>query len=168
MKTVVQPVNVIIHAKDIFAERKKNAWLLRTHLVQSFCVLKYQFVCRSFKETLAFDVFPLVLARWLIIYLSKGRPKILYSNPCEEGTPLTDELSGVPIVCAVNDTNQSVCPALYSCTRVPGIAYSVCCPDVEEQEVHEQKSESTTKISREDSSAEEYQPSDEPRPQTSE
>lgn len=65
--------------------------------------------------------------------LCKGRPKVLYSNPCEEGAPLTNELTGTPIICAVNDSKESICPALYECTRVKGIAYSVCCPETQKQ-----------------------------------
>lgn len=54
---------------------------------------------------------------------------MVYANPCEQGTPLTDDLSGAPIACALRqDEDGTVCPSDYQCTAVAGSTQAVCCP----------------------------------------
>ncbi|KAF5273134.1 hypothetical protein FQA39_LY07624 [Lamprigera yunnana] len=60
------------------------------------------------------------------------RPKIVYVNPCKDGTPLTDDLSGVPISCGLRTEEGNQCPIKYECSAVAGSTQSVCCPRVEE------------------------------------
>ncbi|KAJ8960315.1 hypothetical protein NQ318_004047, partial [Aromia moschata] len=60
------------------------------------------------------------------------RPKAVYANPCDSGTPLTDDLSGAPVACALRSEDGTVCPATYDCTSVPGSTQAVCCPKSEE------------------------------------
>lgn len=58
-----------------------------------------------------------------------GRPKTIYANPCEHGVPLTDDLSGTPIACALGSTEEgTLCPNNHKCTSVAGSTQSVCCP----------------------------------------
>ncbi|XP_057651996.1 uncharacterized protein LOC130891358 isoform X1 [Diorhabda carinulata] len=61
------------------------------------------------------------------------RPKAVYANPCETGTPLTDDLRGAPVACALRSENGIVCPSSYECTAVPGSTQAVCCPVLEEE-----------------------------------
>ncbi|XP_018322456.1 balbiani ring protein 3 isoform X2 [Agrilus planipennis] len=57
------------------------------------------------------------------------RPKTIYANPCSLGTPLTDDITGAPIACALrSDEIGTVCPLNYECISVPGSTQSVCCP----------------------------------------
>ncbi|CAH1111232.1 unnamed protein product [Psylliodes chrysocephalus] len=56
------------------------------------------------------------------------RPKAVYANPCETGTPLTDDLRGAPVACALRSENGIVCPSSYECTAVAGSTQAVCCP----------------------------------------
>lgn len=63
-----------------------------------------------------------------------GRPKAIYANPCEQGTPLTDDLSGAPVACALRTEDGTVCPSSYECTAVAGSTQAVCCPKTEELE----------------------------------
>ena len=63
-----------------------------------------------------------------------GRPKTVYANPCDQGTPLTDDLSGAPVACALRSEDGTVCPSAYECTAVPGSTQAVCCPIEEEVE----------------------------------
>ncbi|XP_066152915.1 uncharacterized protein [Euwallacea fornicatus] len=56
------------------------------------------------------------------------RPKAIYANPCERGTPLTDDLSGAPVACALRSEEGTICPKYYDCTAVPGSTQAVCCP----------------------------------------
>ncbi|XP_050296435.1 kielin/chordin-like protein [Anthonomus grandis grandis] len=56
------------------------------------------------------------------------RPKAVYANPCEQGTPLTDDLSGAPVACALRSEDGTLCPSSYECTAVPGSTQAVCCP----------------------------------------
>ncbi|XP_019877040.1 balbiani ring protein 3 [Aethina tumida] len=62
------------------------------------------------------------------------RPKAIYANPCEQGTPLTDDLSGAPVACALRTEDGTVCPSSYECTAVAGSTQAVCCPKTEELE----------------------------------
>ncbi|XP_060536767.1 fibrillin-1-like isoform X2 [Cylas formicarius] len=69
------------------------------------------------------------------------RPKTVYANPCEEGTPLTDDLSGAPVACALRSEDGTVCPSSYECTAVPGSTQAVCCPFGEVDEYQGEASE---------------------------
>lgn len=84
---------------------------------------------------------------------SKGRPKAVYANPCDTGAPLTDDLSGAPVACALRSEDGTICPQAYECTAVPGSTQAVCCPTTEEEMTAE--------------SSEDYSQTDD-RPQTSE
>uniref|UniRef100_A0A1Y1L736 Thyroglobulin type-1 domain-containing protein n=1 Tax=Photinus pyralis TaxID=7054 RepID=A0A1Y1L736_PHOPY len=55
------------------------------------------------------------------------RPKAAYVNPCKRGTPLTDDLRGVPVACT------DMCPQNFECTTVAGSPNSVCCPAFEDE-----------------------------------
>lgn len=57
-----------------------------------------------------------------------GRPKVLYNNPCEVGTPLTDTITESPITCSLKVGDTDKCPPLYTCTKVFASKHSVCCP----------------------------------------
>ncbi|XP_074036900.1 uncharacterized protein [Leptinotarsa decemlineata] len=59
------------------------------------------------------------------------RPKAVYANPCESGTPLTDDLRGAPVACALRSENGIVCPPTHECTAVAGSTQAVCCPILE-------------------------------------
>ncbi|XP_076257897.1 uncharacterized protein LOC143194965 [Rhynchophorus ferrugineus] len=63
------------------------------------------------------------------------RPKAVYANPCEQGTPLTDDLSGAPVACALKSEDGTVCPSTYECTAVPGSTQAVCCPNENKEEL---------------------------------
>ncbi|XP_026734373.1 neurogenic locus notch homolog protein 1-like isoform X1 [Trichoplusia ni] len=52
------------------------------------------------------------------------RPRISYENPCEIGTPASDE-EGSLATCSA----ESACPAGHACTRGRHTGVSVCCPD---------------------------------------
>ncbi|CAG9764049.1 unnamed protein product [Ceutorhynchus assimilis] len=71
------------------------------------------------------------------------RPKAVYANPCEQGTPLTDDLSGAPVACALRSEDGTVCPNSYDCTAVPGSTQAVCCPleGIDEVELEGEASE---------------------------
>ncbi|XP_045483161.1 balbiani ring protein 3-like [Harmonia axyridis] len=56
------------------------------------------------------------------------RPKAVYANPCERGTPLTDDMSGAPVACALRDEDGTVCPSNHECKAVVGSTQAVCCP----------------------------------------
>lgn len=56
------------------------------------------------------------------------RPKVLYNNPCEVGTPLTDTITESPITCSLKVGDTDKCPPLYTCTKVFASKHSVCCP----------------------------------------
>lgn len=63
------------------------------------------------------------------------RPKAVYTNPCPKaGTPLTDDLSGAPVACALRSEEGTVCPSNYECLAVPGSTQAVCCPKLDELE----------------------------------
>lgn len=65
--------------------------------------------------------------------METGRPKAVYANPCDQGSPLTDDISGAPVACALRSEDGTVCPATYECTAVPGSTQAVCCPHNEEE-----------------------------------
>lgn len=77
------------------------------------------------------------------VYFFVGRPKAIYANPCEIGAPLTHEISGAPLACALRSENGIVCPLNYECTSVAGSTQSVCCPvmDAETTEMSQDYSE---------------------------
>lgn len=56
------------------------------------------------------------------------RPKQVYTNPCKKGTPMTDDLSGAPIACALREDDGALCPDTHECSAVPGSTQAVCCP----------------------------------------
>ncbi|KAH1000715.1 neurogenic locus notch homolog protein 3 isoform X1 [Dendroctonus ponderosae] len=56
------------------------------------------------------------------------RPKAVYANPCLQGTPLTDDLIGAPVACALRSEEGTICPNAFECTSVPGSTQAVCCP----------------------------------------
>ncbi|KAF5293262.1 hypothetical protein FQR65_LT11002 [Abscondita terminalis] len=60
------------------------------------------------------------------------RPKIVYVNPCKQGAPLTDDLSGIPISCDLRTNEGTRCPEKYDCSAVAGSTQSVCCPQPDE------------------------------------
>lgn len=62
-----------------------------------------------------------------------GRPKAIYANPCEIGTPLTHDISGAPVACALRSEDGIVCPFNYECTAVAGSTQAVCCPVMESE-----------------------------------
>ncbi|KAL1501147.1 hypothetical protein ABEB36_006531 [Hypothenemus hampei] len=55
------------------------------------------------------------------------RPKTIYANPCDQGAPLTDDLTGAPVACALRSEEGTLCPKSYECTSVPGSTQAVCC-----------------------------------------
>lgn len=55
------------------------------------------------------------------------RPKTIYANPCDQGAPLTDDISGAPVACALRNEDGTLCPDDYECTAVPGSTQAVCC-----------------------------------------
>nr|XP_022902311.1 balbiani ring protein 3 [Onthophagus taurus] len=65
------------------------------------------------------------------------RPKAIYTNPCLDGTPLTDESSGAPIACAFEEGDGTLCPGTHNCTAVPGSTQAVCCPIVSHENIQE-------------------------------
>lgn len=56
----------------------------------------------------------------------------MYANPCDQGSPLTDDISGAPVACALRSEDGTLCPVTYECTAVPGSTQAVCCPHNEE------------------------------------
>lgn len=91
-----------------------------------------------------------------LLNLNLGRPKTIYANPCDQGTPLTDDLSGAPVACALRSEEGTVCPKSHECTAVPGSTQAVCCP-ISLDELDELEGEAS----------EDYNQAEE-RPQTSE
>ncbi|EFA05918.2 zonadhesin isoform X2 [Tribolium castaneum] len=69
------------------------------------------------------------------------RPKTIYANPCDQGAPLTDDISGAPVACALRSEDGTICPSEYECTAVPGSTQAVCCPRemIEEENVTENR-----------------------------
>ncbi|XP_017786716.1 PREDICTED: balbiani ring protein 3-like [Nicrophorus vespilloides] len=61
------------------------------------------------------------------------RPKQVYTNPCISGTPLTDDLSGAPIACALRSDDGTLCPSSHECTAVAGSTQAVCCQKESEE-----------------------------------
>lgn len=55
------------------------------------------------------------------------RPKAIYTNPCEFGTPLADDLTGSPLTCEIR-SEEGHCPDGSDCTAVAGSTQAVCCP----------------------------------------
>lgn len=51
------------------------------------------------------------------------RPRVSYENPCESGTPATDD-SGSLLSCATDED----CPSSHECTRTRRSGATVCCP----------------------------------------
>lgn len=145
MKTGVTRVNVTIPAWVIRAPKMRNASPSKSPTVPIFSVPRCQFVCFSIKKMLETEFF-----RYL------GRPKTVYANPCEQGTPLTDDLSGAPVACALRSEEGTVCPKSHECTAVPGSTQAVCCP-ISLDELDELEGEAS----------EDYNQAEE-RPQTSE
>ncbi|XP_061402743.1 uncharacterized protein LOC133338592 [Musca vetustissima] len=83
------------------------------------------------------------------------KPTLAYSNPCEVGTPLTDNSTSEVLYCmqerkdygreiksffdvepeskqSRSMSNRIMCPSDYKCTKLRGEAESVCCPIVSE------------------------------------
>lgn len=80
------------------------------------------------------------------------KPDLAYSNPCEEGTPLADNVTGEVFFCRLDSintdefqtqsffdaapeesygramTNYIACPKDYQCTKLHKEANNVCCP----------------------------------------
>lgn len=120
MKTDVIHVNATIPATATCAPKTKNALTSRNLPVQISYVPHYQFV----SIYLHIVYFP---SNALNSFLFEGRPKAIYANPCESGAPLTDDLSGAPVACALRFEDGTVCPANYECTAVAGSTQAVCC-----------------------------------------
>ncbi|XP_067012696.2 thyroglobulin [Anabrus simplex] len=57
------------------------------------------------------------------------RPKTVYVNPCNMGTPLSDPLTGDVVVCNSGQNNEdNECPKSHECTYIAATAQAVCCP----------------------------------------
>ncbi|KAK9721248.1 WAP-type (Whey Acidic Protein) 'four-disulfide core' [Popillia japonica] len=69
------------------------------------------------------------------------RPKALYTNPCQKGTPLTEEGSGIPIACTIEIDDSGICPNNYACTEILGSIQAVCCPLADEKTTESEKIE---------------------------
>ncbi|XP_037953081.1 uncharacterized protein LOC119683469 [Teleopsis dalmanni] len=92
------------------------------------------------------------------------KPDLAYTNPCEIGTPLSDNATGEVMYCfderqsrtfqpaaffepepeskqARSMTNRIMCPENYKCTKLHREAESICCPLPEVTKVEEQLSQ---------------------------
>lgn len=74
----------------------------------------------------------------------QGRPKAVYANPCDKGTPLTDDISGAPVACALKNEEGTVCPSNHECKAVVGSTQAVCCPMTYELEAEASEGIDTT------------------------
>ncbi|KAK9878497.1 hypothetical protein WA026_022393, partial [Henosepilachna vigintioctopunctata] len=50
------------------------------------------------------------------------------------GTPLTDDISGAPVACALKNEDGTLCPSNYECKAVVGSTQAACCPVIYELE----------------------------------
>lgn len=125
-----QHANAMIHVKDIRVQKTKNVLRLKIRIVVIYFAPQYQFVCICSANDISISV---------CVYL--GRPKALYTNPCQKGTPLTEEGSGIPIACTIEIDDSGICPNNYACTEILGSIQAVCCPLADEKTTESEKIE---------------------------
>lgn len=122
-RTDAQLVSATIHAMATCVPKTKNASTSKKHLASISYVHHYQFVCLSTIHEIVDD-----------LEYFEGRPKAIYANPCDQGAPLTDDISGAPVACALRSEDGTICPLSYECTAVPGSTQAVCCPKNEDED----------------------------------